>query len=112
MHLEALDLNEMVRETLALVLSDLSVKNVPLKEDLETDLPTVQGDRIEIQQVLLNLLMNARDAVGGLETGWRRITVRTTSSGEQGIQVAVSDSGIGIPEEKMENIIASFWCLR
>ncbi|MEE9148370.1 MAG: PAS domain S-box protein [Candidatus Tectomicrobia bacterium] len=107
--METLDLNEMIQETLALVHSDFVIKRVTIEKDVERDLPIVQGDRVQVQQVLLNLLLNARDAVEGLESGRQRIRVRTGSSGEQGVQIAVSDSGIGIAEEKKEEIFRPFF---
>ncbi len=108
-HVETLDLNEVIRETLALVHSDFVIKRVTIEKDVERDLPIVQGDRVQVQQVLLNLLLNARDAVEGLESGRQQIRVRTGSSGEQGVQVAVSDSGIGIAEERKEEIFRPFF---
>ena len=108
-NIEALEVNEMIRETLVLVHSDLLIKSVGIEADLGRDLPTVQGDRVQVQQVFLNLVMNARDAVKELEHGRQRIIVRTKSSGKQGVQVAVSDYGNGIVEENLEKIFHPFF---
>ena len=71
--LESLDLNEATREVIALSLGDLQRNRVVLQSDLADDLPAVTGDRIQLQQVILNLLRNASDAMGGVHDRPRQV---------------------------------------
>jgi len=93
--METLDINAVVNETVMLVTTDAAVRNDALKIELESDLPLIHGDRIQLQQVLLNLISNSFDALGRSQ-GKREILIRTLRKGSDTIIVEVKDSGCGI----------------
>ncbi|MCE3003951.1 MAG: PAS domain S-box protein [Xanthomonadaceae bacterium] len=101
-----LDINEVVRDVLRIVRSDLLNRHVAIVEDYAADLPLVSGDRVQLQQVLMNLMMNASDAMQGVE-GDRQLTLCTLRS-EDGVEVRVQDVGTGIPVEDLERIFIPF----
>jgi len=91
---------------LRIVRSDLLNRHVAIVEDYAADLPLVSGDRVQLQQVLMNLMMNASDAMQGVE-GDRQLTLCTLRS-EDGVEVRVQDVGTGIPVEDLERIFIPF----
>jgi PAS domain S-box-containing protein len=102
------DPNSLVVEVAGLVRSDTIIRNVPLTLDLGPDLPQVRGDRVQLQQVVLNLILNAIDAMKGSTGSDRRLVVRT-ESGDRVVRVAVRDSGAGIPADQLERIFEPFF---
>jgi C4-dicarboxylate-specific signal transduction histidine kinase len=103
-----LDLNEMVRETLDLVRTELMTRHVETISDLAPSLPMVEGGRIELQQVLLNLILNAADAMSRIEAPERRLIVRTELMGTD-VRLCVVDYGTGIAPEDIDHIFDAFW---
>ena len=93
-----LDLNEIVGEVAWLVRSDAILRNVSLSLEFAADLPRVRGDRVQVQQVVLNLVLNGLDAIRESSTGDRTLVIRTARDGTAAVVVAVQDSGIGIDE--------------
>ncbi len=106
---QPLDINEVVEEVLKLIRSDLVNQGVATHTALAPALPTVNGDRVQLQQVLLNLVMNACDAVNGNAPAERRVIVRTESSGGEGVRVSVSDLGAGIASSHLEQVFEPFF---
>jgi two-component system, LuxR family, sensor kinase FixL len=102
-----LDLNDVVEESLRLMRSDLLNRHVTVSTALAQALPAVSGDRNQLQQVLLNLVINACDAMDGRDAD-RRLLVRTQTTAEGGVVVAVADCGTGIPSADLERIFESF----
>jgi PAS domain S-box-containing protein len=102
-----LDLNEVALTVLRLIRSDLSSRGVAVTTDLAAGLPLVEGDRVQLQQVLLNLVMNGCEAMDGIPTD-RRLTVQTREALEDGVEVSVVDCGSGIPQENLEGIFEPF----
>ena len=104
-----LSINETIQEVIALVSSDVLRSKVELKAELAADLPLVVGDRIQLQQVILNLILNARDAMSAGQTNRREllITSRETKPGE--LVVAVRDSGAGVDPKNIERIFDPFF---
>lgn len=107
--LEAVDLNEATREVIALSRSELQRKGVALQADLANDLPPVQGDRVQLQQVILNLLLNAGDSMAGVGDRPRQAVVTTRRDGGDGVRVMVRDSGCGLPQQATEKIFEPFF---
>ncbi|MGA7523630.1 MAG: PAS domain S-box protein [Acidobacteriaceae bacterium] len=105
---EPVDLNEIVREVIALSVTELQQNSVILRQDFAEGLPRVQGDRIQLQQVTLNLLRNAADAMSAVDDRPRELSVSTEPAGEE-VQVKVRDTGIGIDPAAMERLFESFY---
>jgi two-component system sensor kinase FixL len=102
-----LDLNEVVLDVLRIIRSDLLNRNVETRLELAQQLPFVHGDRVQLQQVLLNLIMNGTDAMAEVTTG-RVLTLRTLVLASDGVEVQVADVGRGIPEGDLERIFSPF----
>ena len=107
---EPLNMNTLLDEVLNLFHSEAIVRNVTIERDIDTSLPPVLGDKIQLQQVVLNLIMNAAEAMSEspLEHQKRRIILRTRAT-DHGIQVAVLDFGPGIDSTKLVNIWQPFF---
>ena len=102
------DLNEVIRDVVQLMRGDLINRNVTLDTDLAQNLPAVTGDRVQLQQVLLNLALNGCEAMADYNSSERRLVI--ASQWENGaVRVSVSDSGSGIPEEKMQQVFERFF---
>ena len=106
---EMFDLNEAVKEVVALSLSELQRDRVVLESDLAVDLPAVAGDRIQIQQVILNLLRNGWDAVSIVEDRPRELLIRTECDEGGGVRLSVKDSGVGIDSEIEKKLFEAFY---
>ena len=105
---QLLKVNEIVREVLKLVGGDLVTQGVTAHTVLARDLPLVRGDRVQFQQVLLNLVMNACDAMSGVEHNARKLIISTDLAGDGAVHISVSDGGIGIDPEMLERIFEPF----
>jgi PAS domain S-box-containing protein len=104
---QPLALNDLVIESLQLIRSDLLNRQVSVQTELAPSLPTVSGDRVQLQQVLLNYVINGCDAMDGQAVS-RLLLVRTRASDGGGIEVAVTDRGTGIPPDDIERIFEPF----
>ena len=100
----ALEINDVVREVLALSAARLREHHVTVTAALAKDLPSARGDRIELLQVLLNLLANAIDAMDPVEEAKRRITITTSQSDAGAVVVAVRDCGVGLDAVDMQRM--------
>jgi PAS domain S-box-containing protein len=103
------DINEVVREVLKLVRSDLVNQGVAVEAELAPALPEVNADRVQLQQVLLNLVMNACDAMAGGPAGDHKLIIRTELAGSEGIRVSVADRGVGLASENLEKVFEPFF---
>src|SRR5579864_4398924 len=106
---ETLDLNEAIREVIALSLSDLQRNRVVLRSEFAEDLPAVLGDRIQLQQVTLNLLRNASDAMANVENRPRELLIRTRREGDDRVCLSVQDAGAGVNPQDMEKLFEAFY---
>jgi PAS domain S-box-containing protein len=106
--LEPLDLNEATREVLALSLSELQRNRVVVQSDLADDLPRVTGDRVQLQQVIINLLRNASDAMAGIDERPRKLSIRTEREDGDHVRLTVRDAGVGIDSEQRERLFEAF----
>jgi signal transduction histidine kinase len=107
--LEPLDLNEATREVIALSLSELQRNRVIVQSELADDLPSITGDRVQLQQVLLNLLRNASEAMVGVDDRPRQLLIRTESEGTDHVRVTVRDAGVGIERQGMDKLFDAFY---
>lgn len=108
MRLQPFDVNELVRETLDLVRTNLLTRHLTPVTELASSLPVIDGDRVQLQQVLLNLIVNAADATDETGEGDRKLTIRTEMSGA-GVRVCVADRGPGIAPEDLAHVFDPFW---
>jgi signal transduction histidine kinase len=107
--LESLDLNEATREVIALSLSDLQRHRVILQSELADDLPAITGDRIQLQQVILNLIRNASDAMIDVYDWPRQLLIRTGREGSDRVRVTVRDAGIGLLPQNLDSLFDAFY---
>jgi signal transduction histidine kinase len=105
---ENLDLNEAAREVIALCVDELQRNRVILRQELANDLPAVTGDRVQLQQVILNLLRNAVDAMSGIEDRPKVLAIRTEKD-EGCVRLTVQDTGVGIAPQEMEKLFEAFY---
>jgi signal transduction histidine kinase len=105
---EPVDLNAAIADVLRLLDAEARRRNVQLASDLDSTLPKVLGDRVHLQQVLLNLVINAMDAMADIPVQKRRIIVRTTH-GARDVEVAVKDFGHGIAADRLPKLFESFY---
>jgi len=104
-----LALDQVVRDVISLVRSEAMARNVTLECMLQPNLPFVSGDRVHISQVLLNLLINGMQAVKDSPNGAKRIVIEAHAIQGRTVEVAVLDSGPGIPDERIEKIFDPFF---
>jgi PAS domain S-box-containing protein len=107
--LESLDLNDATRETIALSLRELQRNQVVLQSELADDLPTIIGDRVQLQQVILNLLRNASDAMAGVTDRPRQLLIRTERENGDHVRVTVRDAGVGVDRQSMDKLFDAFY---
>jgi signal transduction histidine kinase len=107
--IEAVDLNEVTREVMALSLSDLHANRVVLRSELAQDLPAITGDRIQLQQVVLNLLRNASDAMADVHDRPRQLLVRTEREDGDRVRVSVRDAGVGVDPRNLDKLLDAFY---
>jgi C4-dicarboxylate-specific signal transduction histidine kinase len=106
--LEPLDLNEATREVIALSLSELQRNGVIVQSELADDLPSITGDRVQLQQVLLNLIRNASEAMVAVDDRPRQLLIRTEPEGIDRVRVTVRDAGVGIDRQGMDKLFDAF----
>ncbi len=106
---ESVDLNEATREVIALSSSELQQGRVSVRAELADDLPPVIGDRVQLQQVVLNLIRNASDAMRGVEDRPRQLLVRTDREDGDGVRLSVQDAGSGLDPENLERPFEAFY---
>ncbi|MGC4053364.1 MAG: CheR family methyltransferase [Paludibaculum sp.] len=105
----ALNIGAIVRETTGLVQFDLEQKGIGLTLDIPDGLPLVNGDRIQLEQVILNLMINAIEAMAAVEGRASELLVRVRNSEEEGVLVSIRDTGIGIEPEQIDKMYDSFF---
>lgn len=100
----ALDINDVVGEVAQLVRNDVVLRNVPMTVDLASGLPAVQGDRIQLQQVVLNMVLNGLEAMVEPNGREHTLAIRTSRAGDAAVRVSVEDSGAGVDMENIERL--------
>jgi signal transduction histidine kinase len=103
------DVNDLAREVLALVHGELQSQHISLQTELRAEVPQVVADRVQLQQVLLNLIMNAAEAMAPLNDGARVLRVTSERHNPAGVLISVQDSGPGIDPEIADKIFDAFF---
>src|SRR6202048_5258223 len=105
---ELLDVNEIVREMIVLLRNELTRYSVSVQPELATDLPRVMGDRVQLQQVMMNLISNSIDAMKDLD-GLRELAIKSKRAKNEYVMVSVSDTGVGLPGQQAGQIFHAFF---
>jgi PAS domain S-box-containing protein len=106
---EQLDLNETIRDVLALIRDEANIRNVIIRTQFADDLSPVSGDRVQLQQVLLNLVMNATEAMSNVSDRARELVLTTRNLDANQVQVTVEDSGTGLDPNTIDKIFDPFY---
>jgi signal transduction histidine kinase len=105
---ELLDVNEIIRETAALLRSEAVRYSILVRTELAADLPKIIGDRVQLQQVTMNLIVNSLEAMKDVE-GIRELAIKSQRSANEQLLVTVSDTGVGFPPQLAEQIFDPFF---
>jgi signal transduction histidine kinase len=109
LELKSLNLAELLNETVKLAQSDARVRQVSLILQIPPELPSVRGDRVHLQQVLLNLILNGMDAMAGVAKFQRVLTLNAKIAKDGNVEVSVTDRGIGIAPDKIDSLFEPFF---
>jgi C4-dicarboxylate-specific signal transduction histidine kinase len=104
-----IDINQTIRDVIALARSEMQRHGVALETQLSGDVPLIFADRIELQQVILNLILNAGEAMSQMSDGSRQLVIRTGTDGSRGIMISVRDSGPGLRPENLDRLFNPFY---
>jgi len=105
---ELVDINEVIREMIVLLRSEAARHNILVGTELATDLPQVMGDRVQLQQVMMNLMINGIDAMKDAD-GTRNLAIKSQRVENERILVTVSDTGVGLPAQQADQIFKAFF---
>ena len=105
----SIDLNHVIQDVVVLLRAELSRHHVTLTLDLASELPRVLGDRIQLQQVLLNLALNAIDAMASIADRSRELRIRASRSDRDYLMIAVEDTGEGIAANDLDHVFSAFF---
>jgi two-component system sensor kinase FixL len=103
------DINELVQDVVSLIHNEAIIRNISIETMLENSLPHVLGDRIHLQQVIINFILNASEAMMEVDDAPRKILISTNKENELMIKVGIRDSGIGISEDNFNKIMEPFY---
>jgi signal transduction histidine kinase len=106
---EPVDLNEAIHEVIALLRSEFQTSRVILRAELGDDLPRVAGDRVQLQQVILNLLKNASDAMSSIDDRPRQLVIRTEREENDCVCLSVQDVGVGFKPQDEDRFFDAFY---
>jgi PAS domain S-box-containing protein len=105
----SVDMNAVIEDTISLVHHETERNKIFLRTELDPGVPAVSGDRVQLQQVILNLAMNGIEAISDLDTEPRRLMIRSALSNTRELLVSVEDTGLGIEEEHADRLFAPFF---
>jgi signal transduction histidine kinase len=105
----SLVINEVILEVIALIRREMEKNGISAKTQLGDTLPPVWADRVQLQQVVLNLLLNAIEAMSGMTEGARELLIRTEQTHSDAVLVSVQDSGPGFPPESAHRLFEAFY---
>jgi C4-dicarboxylate-specific signal transduction histidine kinase len=103
------NINEVIRETVILTASEIHQNRIALHTDFDDNLPEIFGDRIQVQQVVLNLLLNAIEAVNKTSNGLRELSISSSKEETSAALITIRDSGIGLKPEKIDQLFNAFY---
>jgi C4-dicarboxylate-specific signal transduction histidine kinase len=106
---DKLEINEAVLEVIGLTRNEMSKNGISVRTQLAESLPAIQGDRVQLQQVNLNLLINAMEAMSARSEGPRDLLISTAKTDSEGVLVSVRDSGPGLAPESVERLFEPFY---
>jgi C4-dicarboxylate-specific signal transduction histidine kinase len=107
-HRELVDVNDIIRGMIELLRSEATRYSISMRTELSKDLPLIMGDRVQLQQVTMNLIINSIDAMKDVD-GTREITITSQRAENEQLQVSVSDTGIGLPSQRADQIFNAFF---
>jgi NO-binding membrane sensor protein with MHYT domain/two-component sensor histidine kinase len=105
---ELLDVNEVIREMIVLLRSEVARRSISVRTELAADLPQVMGDRVQLQQVIMNLISNSIDAMNDVD-GTRELAIKSRRAENEQLMVSVSDTGVGLPPQQANQIFDAFF---
>jgi C4-dicarboxylate-specific signal transduction histidine kinase len=105
---ELVDVNEVIREMIVLLRSEAMRYSISVRTELAADLPQVMGDRVQLQQVLMNLIINSIDAMRAVD-GTRELAIKSQRAENEQLLVSVSDTGVGLPPQQADRIFNAFF---
>jgi PAS domain S-box-containing protein len=105
---ELVDVNEVIREMIVLLRNETTRYSIAVRTELAADLPQVMGDRVQLQQVIMNLIMNSIDAMKEVE-GTRELAINSQRAKDEQLLVSVSDTGVGLPPQHADHIFNAFF---
>jgi signal transduction histidine kinase len=106
---EPVDLNDATREVITLSRNELQRSRIVPRTELAADLPPVLGDRVQLQQVILNLILNAADAMSAVEDHARQLVIRTEVEEGERVRLSVQDAGVGLEAQEVERLFEAFY---
>lgn len=106
---DILDMNEVISELMAFLRDEAERQSVTVRTELAPNLPLIKGDRVQLQQVVLNLMMNAIDAMHGVEGGMKDLMIRTWERSDSEIVISVEDSGVGLSPDLLAKMFDPFF---
>ena len=109
LHKSGLDINDLVHDVVALLEVELTTNKILLREELKKDLPHVFGDRVQLQQVVMNVMVNAIEAMSDVEDRPRTLVIRSEQVGTDRLQVSVRDCGCGFDRRQAESLFETFF---
>jgi signal transduction histidine kinase len=105
---DLVDVNEVIEEMIVLLRGETTRYSISVRTELAADLPQVMGDRVQLQQVLMNLIMNSIDAMKDVDDT-RELTIQSQRDEDRQVLISVSDTGVGLPPEQTDKIFNAFF---
>jgi signal transduction histidine kinase len=104
----SIDVNEVIREMIVLLRGEATRYNISVRTELAADLPQVVGDRVQLQQMFMNLMLNGIDAIKDMNAGGE-LAIRSQRAEDEQVLVSVSDTGVGLPPHQVDRIFEAFF---